>query len=423
MDKFLQKAIRLDHDDELAIFRNQFIVDDNLIYLDGNSLGRLPKKSKILLNEVIDNQWGERLIRSWNENWIDLSASIASKIAKLIGAREDEIFIGDTTSLNLYKLVYSALLLNKPRTKIISDSLNFPTDLYIIQGLIDQQFKGHSLHLLDSPDAVKIDENQINTMLDQATSLVSLSHVAFKSSFMYDMKSVTNMVHKSNALIVWDLSHSVGAVPINLNKCGVDMAVGCTYKYLNGGPGAPAFLYVRKDLQEKLCNPIWAWFSHESPFSFSLNYEAAIGINRFATGTPSVLSLSAIEPGLDITLEAGIEKIRKKSIHQSSFMLEIINNLLLPIGFTIASPLQSDQRGSHISIQHPEAYRISQAMIDPKDNSKVIIPDFRPPNNIRLGIAALYNSFLEIYETVIRIQTIVKNELFQEYNMKRKQVT
>lgn len=423
MDKFLQKAIRLDHDDELAIFRNQFIVDDNLIYLDGNSLGRLPKKSKILLNEVIDNQWGERLIRSWNENWIDLSASIASKIAKLIGARDDEIFIGDTTSLNLYKLVYSALLLNKPRTKIISDSLNFPTDLYIIQGLINQQFKGHSLHLLDSPDGVKIDENQINTMLDQATSLVSLSHVAFKSSFMYDMKSVTNMVHKSNALIVWDLSHSVGAVPINLNKCGVDMAVGCTYKYLNGGPGAPAFLYVRKDLQEKLCNPIWAWFSHESPFNFSLNYEAAMGINRFATGTPSVLSLTAIEPGLDITLEAGIEKIRKKSIHQSSFMLEIINNLLLPIGFTIASPLQSDQRGSHISIQHPEAYRISQAMIDPKDNSKVIIPDFRPPNNIRLGIAALYNSFLEIYETVIRIQTIVKNELFQEYNMKRKQVT
>lgn len=423
MDKFLQKAIRLDHDDELAIFRNQFIVDDNLIYLDGNSLGRLPKKSKILLNEVIDNQWGERLIRSWNENWIDLSASIASKIAKLIGARDDEIFIGDTTSLNLYKLVYSALLLNKPRTKIISDSLNFPTDLYIIQGLINQQFKGHSLHLLDSTDAVKIDETQINTMLDQATSLVSLSHVAFKSSFMYDMKSVTNMVHKSNALIVWDLSHSVGAVPINLNKCGVDMAVGCTYKYLNGGPGAPAFLYVRKDLQEKLCNPIWAWFSHESPFNFSLNYEAAMGINRFATGTPSVLSLTAIEPGLDITLEAGIEKIRKKSIHQSSFMLEIINNLLLPIGFTIASPLQSDQRGSHISIQHPEAYRISQAMIDPKDNSKVIIPDFRPPNNIRLGIAALYNSFLEIYETVIRIQTIVKNELFQEYNMKRKQVT
>lgn len=153
MDKFLQKAIRLDDDDELAIFRNQFIVDDNLIYLDGNSLGRLPKKSKILLNEVIDNQWGERLIRSWNENWIGLSASIASKIAKLIGAREDEIFIGDTTSLNLYKLVYSALLLNKPRTKIISDSLNFPTDLYIIQGLINQQFKDHSLHLLDSPDA------------------------------------------------------------------------------------------------------------------------------------------------------------------------------------------------------------------------------------------------------------------------------
>jgi kynureninase len=420
MDNFLKKATELDKRDPLSSFKNRFVIDnDQVIYLDGNSLGRLPKQTKERLNEVVEKQWGHNLINSWNENWIGLPNRIASKIAKLIGAGEDEVFVGDSTSLNLYKLVFSALNLDKSKTKIISDSLNFPTDLYIIQGLIDQQFKTHKLELVESSDGIQVSESMISRLL----ALVSLSHVAFKSSFMYDMKWITELAHINKALIVWDLSHSVGAVPINLSESGVDMAVGCTYKYLNGGPGAPAFLYVRKALQEKLTNPIWAWFSHSEPFKFSNDYDASKKIEKFATGTPSVISLAAIEPGLDITLEAGMDKIRDKSISQSTFMIEMIHNLLSPLGFIIASPLESDNRGSHVSIQHPEAYRISQAMIAPNNDSKFIIPDFRPPNNIRIGIAPLYNSFLDIYETIVRIQSIVAENQFKDYSLERKFVT
>ena len=424
MDNFLKKATELDKRDPLSSFKNRFVIDnDQVIYLDGNSLGRLPKQTKERLNEVVEKQWGHNLINSWNENWIGLPNRIASKIAKLIGAGEDEVFVGDSTSLNLYKLVFSALNLDKSKTKIISDSLNFPTDLYIIQGLIDQQFKTHKLELVESSDGIQVSESMISRLLDKHTALVSLSHVAFKSSFMYDMKWITELAHINKALIVWDLSHSVGAVPINLSESGVDMAVGCTYKYLNGGPGAPAFLYVRKALQEKLTNPIWAWFSHSEPFKFSNDYDASKKIEKFATGTPSVISLAAIEPGLDITLEAGMDKIRDKSISQSTFMIEMIHNLLSPLGFIIASPLESDNRGSHVSIQHPEAYRISQAMIAPNNDSKFIIPDFRPPNNIRIGIAPLYNSFLDIYETIVRIQSIVAENQFKDYSLERKFVT
>lgn len=394
-----------------------------VIYLDGNSLGRLPKKTKELITEVVEKQWGSNLINSWNENWIGLPKRIASKIAKLIGAQEDEVFVGDTTSLNLYKLAYSALSFDKTKTRIISDSLNFPTDLYIIQGLINQQFKNHELELVESENGVQVSESMISKLLDQRTALLSLSHVAFKSSFMYDMKRITEIAHLNKALIVWDLSHSAGAVPINLNESGADMAVGCTYKYLNGGPGAPAFLYVRKELQDKLANPVWAWFSHSEPFKFSNDYEASNSIEKFATGTPSVISLAAIEPGLDLTLEAGIERIRDKSIKQSNFMIDLVQELLAPLGFVIASPLESRDRGSHISLQHPEAYRISQAMIAPKNGEKPIIPDFRPPNNIRLGIAPLYNSFLDIYETIVRIQTIVAENQFQDYSLEKKYVT
>lgn len=424
MDKFLEKAINFDHQDQLTNFKSEFFIpDDQVIYLDGNSLGRLPHKTRGLINEVIDQQWGSRLINSWNEKWIGLPNRLSAKIAKLIGAREDEVFVGDSTSLNLYKLIFAALSLNPDKTRVISDSLNFPTDLYIVQGLLKQHFVKHKLKLIDGDNLMEVSESMISKLLDHNSALVTLSHVLFKSSFMYNMKRVNEMVHESKALIVWDLSHSVGAVPIDLNKSGADMAVGCTYKYLNGGPGAPAFLYVKKELQEQLSNPIWAWFSHVKPFDFALDYKPVNSINRFATGTPSVLSLSAIEPGLDIVLSAGMENLRTKSTRQSEFMIEMIQELLIPLGFSLASPLESEKRGSHISIQHPEAYRISQAMIEPKNGSKPIIPDFRPPNNIRLGIAPLYNSFIDIYETVLRLQSIVSQQEYLAYDLIKKQVT
>jgi kynureninase len=420
-DELQKKAVELDKNDKLAPFRTQFEIGEE-IYLDGNSLGRLPKKTIGLITELTQNQWGKRLIRSWNEHWMELPSKVAAKIAQVVGAQPDEIFVGDSTSINFYKLAFAALKTQESKTRIITDSLNFPTDIYVLQGLIEQQFKNHSLTIIKSKDEKRITDEEIENALDHNTALLTLSHVVFKSAYVYDMHKINQLAHQKDSLILWDLSHSAGAVEVNLNESGVDLAVGCTYKYLNGGPGAPAFLYVRKDLQAKLMNPIWGWFSHQKPFNFTLNYEAKADIQRFAAGTPSVLSLAAMEPGLDLTLEAGMKNLRAKSVVQTTYLIELVENLLTPFGFTIASPINSKERGSHVSIQHPEGYRISRAMIEPIDASTVIIPDFRPPNNIRLGIAPLYNTFEEIFQTIIRIKTIVETREFERFGEERLEV-
>lgn len=420
-DELQKKAVELDKNDKLAPFRTQFEIGEE-IYLDGNSLGRLPKKTIGLITELTQNQWGKRLIRSWNEHWMELPSKVAAKIAQVVGAQPDEIFVGDSTSINFYKLAFAALKTQESKTRIITDSLNFPTDIYVLQGLIEQQFKNHSLTIIKSKDEKRITDEEIENALDHNTALLTLSHVVFKSAYVYDMHKINQLAHQKDSLVLWDLSHSAGAVEVNLNESGVDLAVGCTYKYLNGGPGAPAFLYVRKDLQAKLMNPIWGWFSHQKPFNFTLNYEAKADIQRFAAGTPSVLSLAAMEPGLDLTLEAGMKNLRAKSVVQTTYLIELVENLLTPFGFTIASPTNSKERGSHVSIQHPEGYRISRAMIEPIDASTVIIPDFRPPNNIRLGIAPLYNTFEEIFQTIIRIKTIVETREFERFGEERLEV-
>jgi kynureninase len=420
-DELKQKAIELDKKDKLAHFREQFEIGEE-IYLDGNSLGRLPKKTLELSTELIQNQWGKRLIRSWNEHWMELPSKVAAKIAQVVGAHADEIFVGDSTSINFYKLAFAALKAQESRTKIISDSLNFPTDIYVLQGLIEQQFQNHSLTKIESKDQIRITDEAIENALDENTALLTLSHVVFKSAYLYDMPKINHLAHKRGALVLWDLSHSAGAVEVNLNESGADLAVGCTYKYLNGGPGAPAFLYVRKDLQAKLMNPIWGWFSHQKPFDFTLDYEAKTDIQRFAAGTPSVLSLAAIASGIEITIEAGMKNLREKSVAQTNYLIELLENLLTPIGFTIASPINSNERGSHISIQHPEGYRINRAMIEPISGSPVIIPDFRPPNNIRLGIAPLYNTFEEIFQTIHRTKAIVETREFERFSGERLRV-
>lgn len=420
-DELKQIALELDKKDKLAYFRNQFEIGEE-IYLDGNSLGRLPKKTIGLISDLTLNQWGKRLIRSWNEHWMELPNKVAAKIAQVVGAQPDEIFVGDSTSINFYKLAFAALKTQESKTRIITDSLNFPTDIYVLQGLIEQQFKNHSLTIIESKDEKKITDEEIENALDHNTALLTLSHVVFKSAYMYDMHKINHLAHQKGSLVLWDLSHSAGAVEINLNESGADLAVGCTYKYLNGGPGAPAFLYVRKDLQAKLMNPIWGWFSHQKPFDFTLNYEAKADIQRFAAGTPSVLSLAAIASGIDITLEAGMKNLREKSVAQTNYLIELVENLLTPFGFTIASPTNSKERGSHVSIQHPEGYRINRAMIEPIAGTPVIIPDFRPPNNIRLGIAPLYNTFEEIFQTIIRIKTIVDTREFERFGEERLEV-
>jgi kynureninase len=420
-DELKQIALELDKKDKLAYFRNQFEIGEE-IYLDGNSLGRLPKKTIGFISDLTLNQWGKRLIRSWNEHWMELPSKVAAKIAQVVGAQPDEIFVGDSTSINFYKLAFAALKTQESKTRIITDSLNFPTDIYVLQGLIEQQFKNHSLTIIESRDEKKITDEEIENTLDHNTALLTLSHVVFKSAYMYDMQKINQLAHQKGSLVLWDLSHSAGAVEINLNESGADLAVGCTYKYLNGGPGAPAFLYVRKDLQAKLMNPIWGWFSHQKPFDFTLNYEAKADIQRFAAGTPSVLSLAAIASGIDITLEAGMKNLREKSVAQTNYLIELVENLLTPFGFTIASPTNSKERGSHVSIQHPEGYRINRAMIEPIAGTPVIIPDFRPPNNIRLGIAPLYNTFEEIFQTIIRIKTIVETREFERFGEERLEV-
>jgi len=422
MNKFYAEARSLDQKDPLAKFRKDFLTDGQTIYLDGNSLGRLPERSLQISEEVIRNQWGQRLILSWNEHWLNLSKTLSGKIAKIVGAREDEIWLGDSTSLNLFKLAYGALEFQSGKNEVLTDNLNFPADLYVLDGLVQNNFKGHQIVTVSSKDGIRISEEQIEKNLNKRTALLTLSLVTYKSAFFYDMFSINKMAHKSGALVLWDLSHAAGAVPIALNKSNADMAVGCTYKYLNGGPGAPAFLYVRKELQEKLQNPIWSWFGHTEPFLFQEKFTAAQGISKYAISTPAIISMAAMEPGIAIVLEAGIENLRPKSLKQSNFLLRIIKSELIHYGFVLASPENADERGSHISIQHEKGYQICQALIEPKNGSKVIIPDFRPPNNIRLGITPLYTSFQELYETVVRIKEIMDTKEFEHFENKIKNV-
>jgi kynureninase len=417
-------ALELDAADELASFRNEFVIDDpDLIYLDGNSLGRLPQRTIEQLQTAIEQAWGKRLIRGWNEGWIEAPLRLGAKIAGLIGAQPDEVMVTDSTSVNLFKLAVAALQARPDRPKIVSDVFNFPSDLYILQGIINLLGNRHRLELVPSADTVTMDPQAIEAAIDSETALVTLTHVAFKSAYMYDMATITAQAHQAGALTLWDLSHSVGAVPVNLNGCGVDLAVGCSYKYLNGGPGAPAFLYVRRDLQHTLNQPIWGWLASAKPFAFGLEYAPAASIVRFGISTPPVLSLLAIEPALDIMLEAGLERLRAKSLRQTEYLIFLFDHWLAPLGFSLGSPRLSSQRGSHVSIRHPEGYRINRALIEAEPPDLKVIPDFREPDNIRLGIAPLYNSFADIHRALSRLKTIVTDRAYESFSVERLAVT
>jgi kynureninase len=417
-------AQELDRGDELSSFRKQFVINNpDLIYLDGNSLGRLPKGTAEHMQQAIQHDWGERLIRLWNDGWIHTPTELGSKIAQLIGARPDEVLVTEATSTNLFKLAVAALRARPDRVHIVSDVLNFPSDLYIFQGIIDLLGGQHKLKLVPSQDSLSIETGDVAEALDSDTALLSLTHVAFKSAFMYDMAHITDLTHQAGALTLWDLSHSVGAVPLQLNAWDVDLAVGCTYKYLNGGPGSPAFLYVKKDLQSDLVPPTWGWFASQSPFDFDLDFVPSDDISRFRIGTPPMLSMKAIEPALDIHLEAGMDRLRRKSVRQSEYLIYLASEWLLPLGFSIGSPLDSTQRGSHVSLRHPEAYRISRAMIGSQPPAVRVIPDFRAPDNIRLGVTPLYTTFTDIYRALERVRVILEDKLSADYSADRLGVT
>jgi len=421
-------ARELDSHDELASFREAFIITDpDLIYFDGNSLGRLTKASADRVRTVVADEWGRQLVRGWNRGWWQTPIRLGEKIARLVGAGPGQVVVSDSTSVNLFKLTMAALALHPVRKRIVTDSLNFPSDLYVLQGCVHLltpsthwgECRGgdpYEIVRIGSPDGdITPDLTALEAAINEDTALVTLSHVTFKSGYLYDMQAVTEMAHCKGALVLWDLSHSVGALPIELDACNADFAIGCTYKYLNGGPGSPAFLFIRRDLQEQAASPIWGWWGQKEPFAFGLDYLPAPGAARFLTGSQPILSMLALEAALDSLLEAGIERIRRKSILLTEYMIYLADTLLAPLGFTLGSPRISSWRGSHISIRHPEGYRINRALIEEMN----IIPDFREPDNIRLGFSPLYTSFIEIREGVERMRRVMLEERYKKYPPER----
>ena len=408
----LAYAQHLDAQDELASFRERFVFEDpELIYLDGNSLGRMPKATKPLLNELLDKYWGERLIRMWREGWFDLPRTAGAKVAGVIGAQPAEVVVADSTSVNLFKLALAAVQARPGRHKIVTDNLNFPSDLYILQGICEVVKRPLTIQVIPSPDDIHGPVDALAAAIDDDTALVTLTHTVFKSAYVYDMAAVTKLAHDAGALMLWDLSHSAGSVVVELNKANADLAVGCTYKYLNSGPGAPAFLYVRQDLQAELGNPVSGWIGQKDMFDFGLDYQAAEGVSRFLTGTPTVLSMAPVLVGAELLLEAGMERLRAKSVQQTEYLIKMWETELKPLGFVLKSPLDAAIRGSHVALGHVDAWPINLALI----NEKKVLPDFRQPDNIRLGIAPLYTSFADIFTAVSRLRAVVEQGLHEKY--------
>lgn len=413
MQTDLSHAQQLDAQDPLASFRDRFLIPDpSLIYVDGNSLGRMPKATKTLLEDV-QHTWSERLIRSWGEKYIHIAQQVGAKIAQIVGAKENEVVIAESTSVNLFKLAVAALRSQPPtRTKIITDDLNFPSDIYILDGVCKLLGNDYEIVVIKSEDGIHAPAQQIMDALGDDTALVTLSHTVFKSAYTYDMAAITDAAHDAGALVLWDLSHSVGSVPVALNAANADLAIGCTYKYLNGGIGSNAFLYVREDLQDKLENPIQGWFGQANMFAFDYAYAPKANIDRFLTGTPNVLSIAPIEIGVNLLIEAGMEQIRAKSLAQTEYLIALYDELLAPLGYQLNSPRDGERRGSHISLGHAKGWQITQCLIERMN----IIPDFRAPDNIRIGITPLYTSFVEIHTLVMRLKEIVEEGLYGEFS-------
>lgn len=398
-----EMARDLDEADPLRAHRDDFVISDpELIYLDGNSLGRLPKSAAETIDSVTSTEWGDRLIRSWNEGWWELQLELGDLLAPLLGASAGEVMISDSTSVNAYKLAEAAVAARQGRPKIVTDDLNFPTDVYILDGIAKRH--GMSLDIVES-DGVHGPVDRIAEAIDADTALVSLSHTTFKSGYTYDIAEVTAVAHEVGALVLWDCSHSVGALPIDFGAAEVDLGIGCTYKYLNGGPGAPAFLYVRSDLQSELTNPITAWWGHAEPFSFDLEFQPVEGIRRFHAGTMPILSLAAVEAGIKGVSRAGIDEVRAKSVKLSHFLIEQWEIHLARNGFGLGSPREADRRGSHVSLSHVEAWPVTRAMIE----AALVLPDFRAPDNVRLGLSPLYTTFTEVHTAIQRIKRIVES--------------
>ena len=339
----LDFAQQLDQQDPLASFREQFVITDpDLVYLDGNSLGMMPKVAQERAKQVVEQEWSNDLIRGWNKGWWEAPKRVGDKIGQLIGAAAGQTLVNDTVSLNLYKLVMAALTYQPEKKRIITDTLNFPSDLYILQGCVNTLGNRHEIIRVGSNDNdITPDLVALESAINEDTALVTLSHAVFKSGYIYDMQRITDLAHTKDALVIWDLSHSVGSVPVHLDDCNADFAIGCTYKYLNGGPGAPGFLYVNKNIQEKITSPIWGWWGQNNPFDFGLDYEPAPGAQRFLVGTQAMISLLTMEAALEPTLQAGMDAIRAKSILMTDYASYLTETWLAHLGFSLGSPTDS----------------------------------------------------------------------------------
>jgi kynureninase len=398
----------LDAADPLAPWRVHFALPEGLIYLDGNSLGPLPRATERLIQDVVRRQWGEDLITSWNRHgWVDLPQRLGAKIARLIGAKPDEVIVADSTSVNLFKLVAAALHLRPGRDVVVSERSNFPTDLYVAQGLEDLLGGRMELRLVPS--------DELEAALDVRTALLMLTHVDYRTGRMHDMARLTRAAHDAGALALWDLAHSAGAVPVDLGAAQVDLAVGCGYKYLNGGPGAPAFLFVAARWHEHARQPLTGWFGHARPFAFESGYQPAPGIARFLAGTPPILSLKALEAGVDLLLQVEQSALRQKSMALTDLFIRLVDERCAGFGFRVASPLAAGARGAQVALRHPEGYPIVQALI-----ARGVIGDFRAPDLLRFGFAPLYVRFVDVWDAADELHTVMTEGMWDQPAFKQR---
>jgi len=418
----LEFAQQCDRNDELSSFYHRFQHPDDLIYLDGNSLGKQPLETEAIIDELLKEQWGKNLIRSWNDHWLDLPKNVAAHIAEILKVKPSEVSVGESTSVNLYKLAHALVHSGKFQPQLITDSLNFPTDNYILEGIATQGDLAKVI-CVNHPSDLEADLERLKQTIRENPGVICLSLVSYKSAYLYPIKMLNAFAKDANSIIIWDLSHAVGAVNLDLKNTGTLAAIGCTYKYLNGGPGAPAFLYVDEGLIGELKSPIQGWFGHSNPFDFASEFKPAAGIDKFKAGTPQILSLAPLKAGLSLTLEASTKKIRAKSIATSSYLLDLVQSELVPLGFTIESPLEVEKRGSHITLSHQESWRICQCLQHPIANRPTIIVDFRPDRFIRIGITPLYTRFEDLWKTVERLKEIVSTEEYLRHDGKKPVVT
>ncbi|MFC5007023.1 kynureninase [Dactylosporangium cerinum] len=416
MDLSRQYAETRDAQDPIGHFRTRFhIPDERLVYFDGNSLGRLPLTTRDRLHDAIDREWGGELIRGW-DTWIDLAGRAGDVIAEgVLGVSRGEVILSDSSSVNLFKLASAALDASPGRRVIVTDDDNFPTDRYVLEGLA--QARGLELRIVATDIDAGVDPARIAAALDDDVALVCLSHVAYRSGALADMVAITTAAHRVGALTLWDLCHSAGSVPVPLRESGADLAVGCTYKYLNAGPGAPAFLFVRRDLQARLRQPIWGWFGQRDQFAMDAGYDPVESIERFQVGTPPVLGGYAVLEGARITAEAGVPRLYDKSAELTSYTIQL-GDAWLGDRLALASPSDPGQRGSHVTFRHPQAWQICQAL-----KAAMVIPDFRTPERLRIGLAPLYTRFVDVWEGMARLRDIMTSGSYREFEAAPGRVT